>query len=360
MRVLLTGDTVGGVWTFVLELAASLLRRGIEVHLAAIGPELSKAQREEANSISGLQWSWRPSKLEWMDNPWSEVCDTGLWLRQLSNEFRPDLVHLNTLSYGDVEFGAPIVQTVHSCVSCWWSAVKQEAPPPRWSYYRRHVTASLLGADFLAAPSYASLCETAGQYPIDITQAAVIHNGLEQSKFAPAPKEPLILSAGRLWDEAKNISLLVEAAGKVEWPVVLAGSGAASSAGTCRLLGAVGRAELREWQAKAAIYVSPAKYEPFGLCVLEAALSGCALVLSDIPSFREIWGDSATFIQPDDGAGLLTALRWLIRDDCSRQAMAERATQRARRYSAERMTDEYLSVYSRARIWRTEEQPCAL
>ncbi len=31
----------------------------------------------------------------------------------------------------------------------------------------------------------------------------------------------------------------------------------------------------------------PARYEPFGLSVLEAALSGCALVLGDIPSLRE-------------------------------------------------------------------------
>ena len=42
--------------------------------------------------------------------------------------------------------------------------------------------------------------------------------------------------------------------------------------------------------ARASIYALPARYEPFGLSILEAALSGAALVLGDIPSLREVWG----------------------------------------------------------------------
>ena len=51
---------------------------------------------------------------------------------------------------------------------------------------------------------------------------------------------------------------------------------------------------------RAAIYALPARYEPFGLSILEAALSGCALVIGDIPSLREIWADAALFV-PSDG-----------------------------------------------------------
>ncbi|MEB3829625.1 glycosyltransferase [Phormidium sp. CCY1219] len=62
--------------------------------------------------------------------------------------------------------------------------------------------------------------------------------------------------------------------------------------------------ELSHWYARAAIYAFPARYEPFGLSVLEAALSGCALVLGDIPRLREMWGDAAVFANPD------VARRW--------------------------------------------------
>ena len=59
-----------------------------------------------------------------------------------------------------------------------------------------------------------------------------------------------------------------------------------------RLLGSLSPRALAAWLARAAIYCLPARYEPFGLSVLEAALSGCALVLGDIPSLREIWDDA--------------------------------------------------------------------
>jgi glycosyltransferase involved in cell wall biosynthesis len=63
---------------------------------------------------------------------------------------------------------------------------------------------------------------------------------------------------------------------------------------------------------RAAIYVLPARYEPFGLSALEAALSGCALVLGDLPSLREIWGETAVFIPPDDSEALHSAVSALI------------------------------------------------
>ena len=70
----------------------------------------------------------------------------------------------------------------------------------------------------------------------------------------------------------------------------------------CRMLGPLAADELADWYGRAAIYALPARYEPFGLSALEAALSGCALVLSDIPSLREIWEDAAFFVSPNDEA----------------------------------------------------------
>ena len=73
----------------------------------------------------------------------------------------------------------------------------------------------------------------------------------------------------------------------------------------------LGRLDERRWPSgwpRAAIYALPARYEPFGLSALEAALSGCALVLGDIPSLREVWGDAAVFVPPDDAGGLRDAL----------------------------------------------------
>jgi glycogen(starch) synthase len=117
--------------------------------------------------------------------------------------------------------------------------------------------------------------------------------------------------------------------------------------------------------ARAGIFVSPARYEPFGLTVLEAALSACALVLSDIPPFRELWEDAAVFVPPDDGAALVAALRELIARPAITFRMAARARRRGLLLSAAKMVQAYLHLYAQmeagpmGRRPSGEVQPCA-
>jgi glycogen synthase len=99
--------------------------------------------------------------------------------------------------------------------------------------------------------------------------------------------------------------------------------------------------------AEAAIFAAPARYEPFGLAPLEAAQAGCALVLGDIPSLREVWGDDALFVGADEDDALGAALRLLIDDEPLRREFASRARKRARRYRPETMAAAYAAVYER-------------
>jgi glycosyltransferase involved in cell wall biosynthesis len=88
------------------------------------------------------------------------------------------------------------------------------------------------------------------------------------------------------------------------------------------------------------------RYEPFGLSALEAALAGCALVLGDIPSQREIWRDTAVFVPPNDADALRSALQQLIADTPRRRELAERAHERALEFTTLRMASSYLALYS--------------
>jgi glycosyltransferase involved in cell wall biosynthesis len=97
--------------------------------------------------------------------------------------------------------------------------------------------------------------------------------------------------------------------------------------------------------ARAAIFVSPARYEPFGLSALEAGLSGCALVLGDISSLREIWDDAAIFVSPDDARGFARALNNLIADPELREDFSNRARVRALEFSPQRMAQGYVDAY---------------
>jgi glycosyltransferase involved in cell wall biosynthesis len=134
-------------------------------------------------------------------------------------------------------------------------------------------------------------------------------------------------------------------------PIHLLGETAAPHGGEFRasnlvMHGRVERAEVDGWMRRATIYVAPSRYEPFGLAPLEAALNGCALVLSDVGTFRELWDGCAEFFPSGDARALAEVLGRLAGDPQRVAAMAERAHRRAlRRYGAARMAGEYVALY---------------
>jgi glycogen synthase len=93
------------------------------------------------------------------------------------------------------------------------------------------------------------------------------------------------------------------------------------------------------------VYVLPAKYEPFGLSALEAALAGCALVLGDIPTLREIWQDAAIYVDTTDAKALADAVNTIIEDDSKRKGLSNKAKARASNFSAETMAENYWQIY---------------
>jgi glycosyltransferase involved in cell wall biosynthesis len=104
-------------------------------------------------------------------------------------------------------------------------------------------------------------------------------------------------------------------------------------------------AEMAERLGQAAIFAAPARYEPFGLGILEAAASGCALVLGDIASLRETWDGAAVFVPPDDRPGWRAALAALMANEHRRENLAAAARERAQSFSREAMARGYAALY---------------
>lgn len=351
----MTADTIGGVSSYALELAAAVAPHGVEVALATLGGPLPASMRKALRALGNVSLHESRYRLEWMPDPWSDVARAGEWLLELEDRVEPDVIHLNHLAHGDLPFHRPVLVVGHSCVLSWWEAVQGTAIPPSWSRYRERVRQSLRGARAVAAPSHAMLHALRRHYG-PLRREFVVPNGRDPSAYRSGLKEPLILSAGRLWDEAKNVAALAAAAPEVLWPIVVAGATIPPGGGAqppldvermraLQWIGALSSSGLADWYARAAVYALPARYEPFGLTALEAALSGCALVLGDIASLEEVWGDAAWYVDPEDHTALRDALNELAGDPARRAALAERAHERARAYAPQRMAAGYLAVY---------------
>jgi glycogen(starch) synthase len=352
MKLLMTADPVGGVFTYAVDLATELAQAGDEVVLVTFGRRASPEQRRRIQTAHVAGWHESELALEWMDDPWSDLANAGELLLEIEAEERPDVVHLNGYGHAALHWGAPVVVAAHSCVFSWWEAVYGTAPPPAWTRYRRWVSDGLAAADVVVAPSRAMLDAVQGHYGPLSAPGVVIPNGSAVPLAPPdVVKRPFALAAGRLWDAGKNLALLAGAsAGLAPGSVHVAGEGGdGATVRGLEMLGPLSARSLARQRRHAAVFAAPARYEPFGLAVLEAARDRCALVLGDIPSLRELWGPDALYVSPDDPEQLAAALRMLLDDLPAAAELGQRAQRRAQRnYALPAMADAYRHLYATA------------
>ncbi len=353
-RLLLTADAVGGVFTYAVDLASALAPLGVRTTLAIIGPTPDDAQRRAARAVPGLDLVETGFQLDWLatDAPAAESVSPALAL--LARRIDADLVHVNSAAQAvSGDFGVPVVVGHHSCLATWWRAVRGDAPMPADFRWKVHLAArGLAAADLVFAPSRAFAATTSETYRIPLP--AVIRNGrarIPGGAVRASDREAFAVFAGRLWDEGKNVGTLDRAAAGLSHPVIAAGPQRGPDGTMVRpahllTTGPQSSSAVRDLLRRAAVFVSAARYEPFGLTALEAAQTGCPLVLSDIPAHRELWDGAALFVAPDDHVGFCKAMRAVIDKDALRADLAAAARERAGRYTVEAMARETLAAYA--------------
>jgi glycogen(starch) synthase len=350
----MTTDAVSGIWNYSLELARALRPRGMEVCLACMGPAPTPRQRQEAAAVGNIEFHEKPFSLEWMPEPWTDIARAGEWLLGLEDAFEANVVHLNHYSHATLPWSSPVLLTAHGDRISWWRAVHGCDAPPKLSRYRTEICAGLRSADLLVAPTRASLDaldDLRGQNPNRPEfSPRVIPHARSSALFPARSKRDFILAAGRAWDGAKNMAPLEAAASGLAWPVFMAGSTEDLQGNSVEFrhvdcLGPLASGDLANWMGLASIFVVPSRYEPCGLSAIEAALAGCALILSDIPSLRETWCDTAFFFPPDDPKALSATIRRLIKDTPLRNQFGSQARRRALERTPDQMGESYLECY---------------
>lgn len=346
--VLMTADAVGGVWSYSVGLCRSLPETRIV--LATMGPRPDQAQRDAIRELENVILVESDYRLEWMADGGIDFTESRDWLVALIRRHEIDVVHVNGYAHARLGVGCPVVVAAHSDVLSWWEAVHKSAAPPEWAGYRRRVIAGLAAATRIVTPTAAVLDDLQRHYTALASNAVVISNGVDPAAFPALDKCPVVLAAGRLWDVAKNLVVLDAVAPGLGWPVEIAGElehpdGGVASYDNVRLLGRLTPAEMACRLSSAGIFAAPARYEPFGLTILEAAAAGCALVLGEIASLRENWDEAALFVDPECPAELHVAINALIVNPEERARLAAAARCRARRFTADRMARAYAALY---------------
>ncbi|WP_337268237.1 glycosyltransferase family 4 protein [Oryzifoliimicrobium ureilyticus] len=345
--VLMTVDAVGGVWRYAMDLAAGLAATGLKTVFLGLGPRPSRDKYEEAERYGRLLWLDEP--LDWLADE-RAISDVPEKIAHIALEQKVDLLHLNlpTQAAG-LKIDLPVLVVSHSCVPTWFQAVRKSAVPEDWLWHERLNRAGFARADMVVAPSYSHAMALQRCYG-EIGGLTVVKNASRQP-LAHADKTLFAMSAGRWWDEGKNGLVLDAAAALTEVPLVMVGDSQGPNGQRCYLQHAVDRGprphqDVIALMRDAAIFVSPSIYEPFGLAPLEAARCGAALVLSDIPTYRELWSNAAIFVDPHDPEGFAKSINALASNPDRRAELAKQAQERSRVFSLDAQADGMAHLYA--------------
>jgi glycosyltransferase involved in cell wall biosynthesis len=238
----------------------------------------------------------------------------------------------------------------------------------RRTTYPRSLRLLLRSADAIVAPSRAFLSDVVSLFPEIASRGLTIHNGVDRAELeqpnggGPLEHSPYLLCVAA-HNEKKAIEVLIRAFARIapshsDLHLVLVGDGplrgelealarSLALADRIAFLGSRARSDVAQLLRGSRVFVLPSRSEPFGIAVLEALASGCAVVASAVGGIPEIIvdGESGILVAPDDPEALARAIARVLDEPKLRESLAQAGRARAADFTVERMGERYESVY---------------
>lgn len=266
------------------------------------------------------------------DVPWHSVTEQiimpGILRRQSLDIFHVPYFNVPVFYFGK------IVVTIHDLTILHFDTGKATTLPwvlykIRRIGYRFILWWGITRAAHIIAVSNETKKEIMEHFPVPAEKITVTYEGFDETlgeypEEKPLVKEPYFLYVGNAYPH-KNLEVLVDSFGEYlnstpNRKLVFVGRddyfyrrlteyvGRKGLSRAVSFFGFATERQLANLYRHAEALVFPSKMEGFGLPALEAAAAGCPVICSDIPVFRELMGDNASYFDPDDSHGLALML----------------------------------------------------
>lgn len=187
-----------------------------------------------------------------------------------------------------------------------------------------------------------------------LADVRIIPNGLDIARFGASKKDPSsVVFVGRD-DKRKGLSVLLEAWSRVREHhpsahLRVVGASRDTEIAGVEFLGRVSEETKASVLASSGIAVAPnTGGESFGIVIVEAMASGCAVIASALPAFISVLGGAGELVAVGDVDGLAGRIVTLLDDDERRSSKARAARERASLYGVDTVGRSYLDAYTDA------------
>ena len=234
--------------------------------------------------------------------------------------------------------------------------------------------------DEIIAVSENTARDLAACFGLGRDRVTVVWNGIDPVRFQPGDPvaaraaaaarwhldRPFFLYVSRLEHPGKNHVRLIsafnrfKAATPSDWLLVLGGADwhgaevihaavkASPYAADIRPLGFVDDPSLPGLYHATEVFLYPSLFEGFGFPPIEAMACGCPVISSTRGALREVVGDAALTIDPEDPGAMAAALTRLAGDPGERARWRAAGLVNARRFDWGRNAEQTLALYERA------------
>lgn len=347
-------DRPGGVQNHVRELAHTLTTRGHTVLTLAPG-------------ATGMLGKSTTVRVNGSRAPIGLSTHGVRELRRHIDTLQPDVVHIHEPGVPRIGWATARHHTPAAIVATCHAYSEPARYAPLLAPIGRRIIARI---DRLIAVSDAAQQFHSRACGIATNRFTVIGNGIDLAGFIPASSRadqavsdsPRLVYVGR-FDRRKGVDVLLEAFAHLkrthpQAELALVGDGperaglqhvvATNQIDGVTFTGRVSDSDRTRWLSWADIAVAPARGgESFGIVLLEALASGCALVASDIAGYRDVAidGRDAWLVPPGNVKQLTTTLQNVIADPKTRQKRFASGLVRAEQFAWPNVTTAIEAVY---------------
>lgn len=237
-------------------------------------------------------------------------------------------------------------------------------PDTRWKYPHEDIYRLVEIADLLVVNSQLEADALGEVYNIPPSRFHVVYNGVENAFLAPADAKDFrtwaglgncryLLNVANVEERKNQLAFLEVLAHQPDLKMVVVGHARdAAYAEACQKIGGerflhVGALEYESYLLRSAIagaeaFVMPSTLETPSIAALEAAAMGCRLLVTDVGSTKEYFGEDAIYINPDSFESM--------QDGLVRVLLAEKGHLQSRvraRFMWESVVDELERAYDR-------------
>jgi glycosyltransferase involved in cell wall biosynthesis len=342
--------------------------RNLVVNLLEIDKEndyvLFVLRKDEASIKSQISSS--KTQIVTADIRWHSVAEQKSFPKSIAKA-NIDLMHFPYFSV-PIMYNMPFVVTIHDLILHHFSTGEASTLPMpvyrlKHALYKQVIKSAAKRARKIITVSEATKKEIVDHLSVPASKVIVTYEGVENPKFPASNfkiKEKYFLHVGNVYPH-KNTNKLVSAFGELvkTYPdiyLVIVGkedyfmkklqSRAKELRSNIRFVGEVDDQKLQALYANAIALVTPSLMEGFGLPAVEAMASKCLVVASDIPSYKEVVGESGIYIDPNNISDIAQKLMstYSMSHNEREKKIAEGLV-RVKKYSWKIMAEQTLHVY---------------